>query len=802
MATLTVGSGQQFQTIAAAVAASHDGDVVQIQAGTYVNDFAEIKTKITLEGVGGLAHLVATTSPPNGKAILVTDTDIHLDHLELSGAAVGDGNAAGIRYQGGNLTVTNSSIHNNQDGILAAADPNGSITIDRSEIASNGTGDGRTHNLYIGNIASFTLTNSYVHDAIVGHEVKSRAATNTITGNRIQNNTAGTASYLVDFAQGGTATVSNNVLQKGPNAQNPVFVSFGEEGSSYANPSLTVSNNTIVSDLAAHSPIIVANDTPGPAALSGNSLWGVAASAEVGTVSTTGNTILSTRPALDTTSPGGSGPSGGNTPVTPTPSTATVPPFDFAGNGAVTPSGSVLIVGQGKQFTTIADAVNGAKNGDTIQIDAGTYVNNGAYINKKLILEGVGGTVKIVSNDGYPLWHQAIFITDADVTLKNFDLSGAHIADSDGGNAAGVRMHSGNLALIDVAIHDNQEGVYATPDQPGGSVTLVNSEIFNNGNASGQYAGQTHNVSVGSLTALAIVDSSIHDAIGGDEVKSRSAQTIISGSRIGDGATGGGGFAVDLPNAGMAVIANSLIQKGPNGSAGAMISYGQDGTPNGGKLQLFNDILSNEGGAATIGVANPHGATVDISASSVWNLSAAHVAAGGGTVSALGTLSIEPDFSATTALGGNVSGVYRFFDTLSGTHFLTGSTSEAVTLLLDRPDLTFEGLGLSAAAPPAQDPNAAPVYRFFDTNNGTHFFTASAAERDQVQASRPDLVREQTSFYEHAAAMPGDVAVYRFFDTGNGTHFYTDSVSERTNIDATRTDLKDEGVAFYSPLPV
>ena len=50
MAALTVGSGMQFSTIKAAVAASHDGDTIYVQAGTYVNDFALITTDINLVG--------------------------------------------------------------------------------------------------------------------------------------------------------------------------------------------------------------------------------------------------------------------------------------------------------------------------------------------------------------------------------------------------------------------------------------------------------------------------------------------------------------------------------------------------------------------------------------------------------------------------------------------------------------------------------------------------------------------------------------------------------------------------------
>ena len=87
-----------------------------------------------------------------------------------------------IRYEGGNLTLNNVYFHNNQDGLLGAADLAGTISINNSEFAFNGIGDGKTHNLYVGDIANLTITNSYFHDAIVGHEIKSRAENTTITG--------------------------------------------------------------------------------------------------------------------------------------------------------------------------------------------------------------------------------------------------------------------------------------------------------------------------------------------------------------------------------------------------------------------------------------------------------------------------------------------------------------------------------------------------------------------------------------------------------------------------------------------
>ncbi|WP_218037633.1 hypothetical protein, partial [Reyranella soli] len=95
MATLNVGAGQTYATLAAAVADSRDGDTIAVQAGTYVNDFATISKDITIVGVGGMANFVATVAPPNGKGIFVTQGDVTIQNLSFSGAAVADGNGAG-----------------------------------------------------------------------------------------------------------------------------------------------------------------------------------------------------------------------------------------------------------------------------------------------------------------------------------------------------------------------------------------------------------------------------------------------------------------------------------------------------------------------------------------------------------------------------------------------------------------------------------------------------------------------------------------------------------------------------------
>src|SRR3954454_22524497 len=81
-ATLTVGPGKQYPTVSAAIAAAHSGDAVAVSAGTYYDDFPTVNVPLTIYGSGGMAHLHARRSPPNGKGILVANASLSLTHVE------------------------------------------------------------------------------------------------------------------------------------------------------------------------------------------------------------------------------------------------------------------------------------------------------------------------------------------------------------------------------------------------------------------------------------------------------------------------------------------------------------------------------------------------------------------------------------------------------------------------------------------------------------------------------------------------------------------------------------------------
>lgn len=155
--------------------------------------------------------------------------------------------------------------------------------------------------------------------------------------------------------------------------------------------------------------------------------------------------------------------------------------------------------------------------------------------------------------------------------------------------------------------------------------------------------------------------------------------------------------------------------------------------------------------------------------------------------------------TAMTAASDDVA-IHRFFDMTDGTHFFTASSTEASNLAATRTDLAYEGVGLRGHATADASSSSVAVFRFFGLTDGTHFYTASTAERDALVTTQSSAMKfEGVAFYEDATPQAGDTAVYRFFDTNHGTHLFTQSASEKASILSTRPDLVSEGIAFYAP---
>lgn len=458
-------------------------------------------------------------------------------------------------------------------------------------------------------------------------------------------------------------------------------------------------------------------------------------------------------------------------------------------NGSTLHSLAGLQVGnRGSTGTLIVDS------GSTVRSDTGIIVGNGTD------RTGASGTVIV----------QGGSLLQGTVTANN---SAAITLGNDVGTTGTVTV-TGTSSRLSTSNYRLTIGSFGS-----GSLTIANGATATTGaNYTDVEAALAVGAAVGGTGSLTITGAGSNLTASGD--------AVLGGNEKNAGTyTVGGTATVAVANGGTLAITGRLTI-----DAGASLVVDQTSTLTaqtisiaGGTADLYTMHTSDAVGFAGAGTLKVHalsgatsvtgfgfGDTIDIVGTTAVSVSGNTVTGAGGTM----TLTAAPANSSyqlfddghggeLVALTPKTIGVYRFFDTTLGTHFYTSDAGEAATVLANRTDLTPEGpggIGLQAVAVSASDPNAVAVYRFFDTIHGTHFFTASATERDGLIATRTDLTYEaSSSFYEHGKAQTGDIPVYRFFDNVYGTHFYTDNEAERAGIVANRPDLVAEGIGFYEP---
>ncbi len=271
-AMLQVGPGKQYAAPSQAIAVAHDGDTVAIAPGTYYDCAIVRQSGVTIEGTGPGA--VLTDPPCAGKALLVIDgTNVTVKNLTLQRARVPDGNGAGIRAEGGNLTVRGVRFVDNEDGILAAANPQATIRILDSRFVGNGScanSGGCAHAVYVNALAELDVEHTRFFDTREGHNIKSRALLTVVKDCDIEDGPNGTSSYQIDIPSSGSLLAEGNRLEKGSKSQNrDNTIMIGEEGVNQPTKSLVVKDNTLINDTG-HPTVFVHNISATPAELSGN----------------------------------------------------------------------------------------------------------------------------------------------------------------------------------------------------------------------------------------------------------------------------------------------------------------------------------------------------------------------------------------------------------------------------------------------------------------------------------------------------------------------------------------------------
>jgi hypothetical protein len=217
-----------------------------------------------IQGVGGsMPRLEGMLNPKflcNGKGIIVfwggPGDILTLDNLELADWSTA-APTGGVYAALGNITMRNLYIHDGEMCVITGNSGSQNFVLYNVHFARCGEGTGPAHDAYFGEGANTVdINHSLVEQALVGHEVKSRAFVNHFTCNQFRGSQDPyyVDSEEIDCPEGHECHIDNNTIVKGLGSaqQNQIgWMTDVEGGLPPQSPhvwSLTLNNNLIIDD--------------------------------------------------------------------------------------------------------------------------------------------------------------------------------------------------------------------------------------------------------------------------------------------------------------------------------------------------------------------------------------------------------------------------------------------------------------------------------------------------------------------------------------------------------------------------
>jgi len=136
--------------------------------------------------------------------------------------------------------------------------------------------------------------------------------------------------------------------------------------------------------------------------------------------------------------------------------------------------------------------------------------------------------------------------------------------------------------------------------------------------------------------------------------------------------------------------------------------------------------------------------------------------------------------------------IFRLYNPSNRDHLLTSSSKERDALT----GINWVNEGV-AFHTPMQGTQA--LYRFSNTNNGGHFYTANEAEKTALVSNLSSgykLEGTVSNVYAFGSAPSGSTPVFRLYNSAQGMHTFTSNQSERNSLLAPGTGWADEGIGF------
>lgn len=267
---------------------------------------------------------------------------------------------------------------------------------------------------------------------------------------------------------------------------------------------------------------------------------------------------------------------------------------DKPAGGVKQRAAATLKVGPGQKYDVPSKAAKAARDGDTIEIAAGTYLGDVAeWYAHNLTIRGVGGRAHM-NADGKSLGGKATWvIIGNDATIENIEFSNSRVRDR---NGAGIRLEGRSLTVRNSYFHDNQMGIL-TGRNKDSDILIEGSEFARNIVDYKNTGSLGHNIYIGQARSFVLRHSYVHGAAWGHNVKTRAAETRLLYNRIVDGREGSSSYLVDIANGGRAWLVGNVIEQGKNADNWAIVSFGAEARAASDRLAMINNTIINNRGS-------------------------------------------------------------------------------------------------------------------------------------------------------------------------------------------------------------
>lgn len=253
--------------------------------------------------------------------------------------------------------------------------------------------------------------------------------------------------------------------------------------------------------------------------------------------------------------------------------------FSFLSAAALlvlTAPAETLTVGRGEKYEKPSQAAKAAKDGDTIVIKKGIYVDVASWNAANLTIKGEEGAAKTIIRysdkieriaAGKALW----VINGKDCKVEGVTFEGAKCPDK---NAAGLWIGpaEGKTTVVKCAFKKNENGILSSA-QPNAEIQIDECTFKDNGNGN----GLSHNIYIGKVKKLTCNKIVSDHCNKGHNLKSRALATEIVDSVFDDGDDGTSSYLVNCPNGGKVRMANCKLVQAETASNGVMVSIGEEG---------------------------------------------------------------------------------------------------------------------------------------------------------------------------------------------------------------------------------